>query len=106
MGGTPAVLAGLRRFGPRGKIGYVHFRDIQGTATCFNECFPGEGIVAVTAVMQTLVAVGFAGVIIDDHAPRMIGDEGWNAKSRAYQTGYLQGLLRAVTDLGAQNTGG
>jgi mannonate dehydratase len=105
IGGTEAVLAGIRRFGPRGKIGYVHFRDIQGTETCFNECFPGEGIVDMTAVMRTLVAVGFAGVIIDDHAPRMIGDEGWNAKSRAYQTGYLQGLLRAVTDLGAGNTG-
>jgi len=101
IGGMDAVLAGIRRFGPPGKIGYVHFRDVQGTRTCFNECFPGEGMVDVTAVMRALVAVGFAGVIIDDHAPRMVGDEGWNAKSRAYQTGYLQGLLRAVTDMGA-----
>ncbi len=101
MGGMASVLAGIRRFGPRGTIGYVHFRDVQGTRTCFNECFPGEGIIDVTAVMQELMAVGFAGVIIDDHAPRMIGDEGWNPKSRAYQTGYLQGLLRAVADVGA-----
>ena len=27
------------------------------------------------------------------------GDEGWAPKSRAYQTGYLQGLLRAVEDM-------
>jgi mannonate dehydratase len=101
MGGTEAVLAGIHRFGPPGKIGYVHFRDVQGTGLCFNECFPGEWIVDMTAVMQALVTVGFTGVIIDDHAPRMIGDEGWNPKSRAYQTGYLQGLLRAVTDLSA-----
>jgi hypothetical protein len=42
---------------------------------------------------------------LDNCNLHMIGDEGWNAKSRAYQTGYLQGLLRAVTDLGAGNTG-
>jgi hypothetical protein len=29
----------------------------------------------------------------------MIGDTGWAPKSRAYQTGYLQGLLRAIEDL-------
>lgn len=105
MGGTEAVLAGIRRFGARGKIGYVHFRDVQGTSTFFNECFPGEGIVDVTAVMRELIAVGFTGVIIDDHAPRMVGDEGWNPKSRAFQTGYLQGLLRAVQDMGVTGAG-
>ncbi len=99
MGGTENVLAGIRHFGPQGRIGYVHFRDVQGTAACFNECFPGEGIVDVTAVMRALVDVGFTGALIDDHAPRMIGDDGWNAKTRAYQTGYLQGLLRAITDM-------
>jgi mannonate dehydratase len=26
-------------------------------------------------------------------------DEGWNARGRAYSTGYLMGLLRAVEDL-------
>ncbi len=101
MGGMDAVLAGIQRFGSRGTIGYVHFRDVQGTRTCFNECFPGEGIVDVTAVMHALITVGFKGVIIDDHAPRMGDDTGWNPKSRAYQTGYLQGLLRAVTDMRA-----
>lgn len=99
IGGTATVLRGIREFGARGKIGYVHFRDVQGTAECFQECFPGEGIVDVTAVMRALREVGFGGVIIDDHAPLMVGDEGWAPKSRAFQTGYLQGLLRAVEDL-------
>ncbi len=99
MGGTAEVLRGLRHFGSRGRIAYVHFRDVQGTATCFQECFPGEGTVDVTAVMRTLRETGFAGVVIDDHAPLMVGDEGWAPKSRAYQTGYLQGLLRAIEDL-------
>jgi len=99
MGGTAEVLRGLRHFGSRGRIAYVHFRDVQGMATCFQECFPGEGTVDVTAVMRTLRETGFAGVVIDDHAPLMVGDEGWAPKSRAYQTGYLQGLLRAIEDL-------
>ena len=50
----------------------------------------------MTAVLRALRDAGFSGVIIDDHAPLMIGDEGWAPRSRAYQTGYLQGLLRAV----------
>ncbi len=99
MGGTAEVLRGIRHFGPRGRIAYVHFRDVQGTAACFSECFPGEGDVDVTATMRALREGGFAGVVIDDHAPLMVGDTGWAPKSRAYQTGYLQGLLRAIEDL-------
>lgn len=99
MGGTAEVLRGIRHFGPQGLIGHVHFRDVQGTAGCFQECFPGEGGVDVTAVMRTLREVGFNGFVVDDHAPLMIGDSGWAPKSRAYQTGYLQGLLRAIEDL-------
>lgn len=99
MGGTENVLRGIRHFGPRGKIFYVHFRDVQGTAARFQECFPGEGVLDVTAVMRALKESGFTGCIIDDHAPLMAGDEGWAPRSRAYQTGYLMGLLRAVDDL-------
>jgi mannonate dehydratase len=99
MGGTENVLKGIRHFAPQGKILYVHFRDVQGTAERFQECFPGEGILDVTGVMKALKEEGFTGPIIDDHAPQLVGDEGWNVRSRAYQTGYLQGLLRAVNDL-------
>jgi mannonate dehydratase len=99
MGGNENVLRGLRYFGERGKIVYVHFRDVQGTAERFRECFPGEGNVDVTAALRTLKEVGFTGFLIDDHAPHMAGDEGWAPRGRAYQTGYIMGLLRAVTDL-------
>jgi mannonate dehydratase len=105
MGGTANVLRGIRHFGPRGRIVYVHFRDVKGyrypesRADSFAECFVGEGDLDVTAAMAALKEVGFSGPIIDDHAPAMIGDEGWSFRARGYQTGYLQGLLRAVTDL-------
>jgi mannonate dehydratase len=99
MGGSENVLRGIRHFGPRGKLVYVHFRDVQVTAGRFQECFPGEGVLDVTAVMRALKESGFTGCIIDDHAPHMVGDDAWAPRSRAYQTGYLMGLLQAVNDL-------
>jgi mannonate dehydratase len=99
MGGQANVLRGIHHFGPRGRIVYVHFRDVQGTGDQFAECFPGEGNLDVTTVMRALKEVGFTGCLIDDHVPKMVGDEGWHPRGRAYSTGYLMGLLRGVTDL-------
>ena len=64
---------------------------MQGTGDDFAECFIGEGNLDVTAVMRALKEVGFAGALIDDHVPRMVGDDGWAPRARAYQTGYLHG---------------
>lgn len=99
MGGNENVLKGIRYFGPRGKIVYVHFRDVQGTADQFTECFIGEGNVDITAALRALKEVGFTGFLIDDHVPHMAGDTGWAPRGRAYATGYIMGVLRAITDL-------
>jgi mannonate dehydratase len=99
MGGTATVLKGIRHFGPRGRLAYIHFRDVQGSGDQFAECFIGEGDLDVTAVMRALKEVGFTGCLVDDHVPQMIGDTGWSPRSRAFSTGYLMGLLRAVNDL-------
>jgi mannonate dehydratase len=99
MGGTANVLRGIKHFGPQNRIVYVHFRDIAGTASDFSECFVGSGDLDVTSAMLTLKESGFTGAIIDDHAPAMVNDEGWHFRARGYQTGYIQGLLRAINDL-------
>ena len=100
MGGTPNALRGINHFGPQNRIVYVHFRDILGTVSDFSECFPGTGELDVTAAMLALKESGFTGAIIDDHAAAMVGDdEGWHFRARGYQTGYIQGLLRAINDL-------
>ena len=99
MGGQENVLRGIRHFGPRGQIVYVHFRDVQGTGDRFAECFLGEGNVNPTTVLQALQEVGFTGCLIDDHVPHLVWDSGWAPHGRAYSTGYMMGLLRAVTDL-------
>jgi mannonate dehydratase len=93
----PGVLEAIRYFGQRGKIVYVHFRDVQGTVPAFQECFLGEGNVDVAAAMRTLQDVGFDGFMIDDHVPHMIDDTEWAHRGRAYATGYMMGLLKALT---------
>lgn len=94
------VLSAIRYFGERGKIFYVHFRDVQGCVPSFQECFPGEGNVDVVSAIQTLKQVGFDGFIIDDHVPEMIEDSEWRHRGHAYATGYIMALVEAVNRLG------
>ncbi|TAK26112.1 MAG: mannonate dehydratase [Chloroflexota bacterium] len=100
MRGGAGVLDALEYFGSRGKIFYVHFRDVQGTAENFQECFLGEGNVNVVEAMRTLKKADFTGFFIDDHVPHMVDDTNWGHRGRALATGYIQGLLNAVMALG------
>ncbi len=93
------VLDAIRYFGARGKIFYVHFRDVQGCVPRFQECFPGEGNVDVVAAIKTLREVGFDGFIIDDHVPEMLDDSDWRHRGHAYSTGYIMALVEAVKKL-------
>jgi mannonate dehydratase len=89
----------IRYFGERGKIFYVHFRDVQGCVPKFQECFPGEGNVNVVKAIQTLHEVGFTGFIIDDHVPMMLDDSAWRHRGHAFATGYIMALVDAVKEL-------
>ena len=93
----PGVIDAINHFGSRKQIAYVHFRDVQGVVPRFQECFLGEGNVDVVAAIQALRNVGFDGFIIDDHVPRMVDDTEWAHRGRAFQTGYIMGLVKALT---------
>ncbi|HLV34983.1 MAG TPA: mannonate dehydratase [Spirillospora sp.] len=93
------VLDAIRYFGSRGRIFYVHFRDVQGCVPKFQECFLGEGNVDVVEAIRTLKEVGFTGFIIDDHVPHMLDDSQWNHRGRAWSTGYIMALVEAVNKL-------
>lgn len=95
----PDPIAAIRYFGERGKIVYVHFRDVQGVVPSFAECFLGEGNVDVVAAMRTLKEVRFTGFIIDDHVPMLVDDSSWGHRGRAHATGYIQALVEAVNKL-------
>jgi mannonate dehydratase len=94
------VLEAIDYFASRGKIFYVHFRDVQGGAEKFQECWLGEGNVDVVDAMLTFKKAGFTGFFIDDHVPHMVDDTQWGHRGRALATGYIQGLLAAVQKLG------
>jgi mannonate dehydratase len=95
----PGVLDAIRYFGTRGKLVYIHFRDVQGTVPCFQECFIDEGNMDMFEVMKTLKEVGFTGFMLTDHVPHMVGDSGWGHRSRAYAIGYMKALLEVVNKL-------
>jgi len=95
-GAGPGVIPAIRHFGQRGKIVYVHFRDVQGTVPRFQECFLGEGNVDIIAAMQALKEVGFTGFMLDDHVPHIVDDTEWGHRGRAYATGYIMALLAVI----------
>ncbi len=95
----PDPIEAIRFFGSRGKIVYVHFRDVQGCVPTFQECFLGEGNVNVVAAMRALKETGFTGFIIDDHVPHLVDDTTWGHRGRAHATGYIQALVAAVNEL-------
>jgi len=105
MAGQQSVNRVIDFFGPKGRIFYIHFRDVQGTVPRFKESFLGEGNYDPAAVLRRLIDVGFDGFMIDDHVPAMIGDEdtwaetasaAYCSRGRAHAIGYLQGLLNAL----------
>ena len=95
-GGASNVVEMIEHFGPRGKILYVHFRDVQGTVPVFQECFIGEGNFDPAETMLTLHRNGFRGFLLDDHVPHMDDDTVWSHRGRAHAIGYMQGLIRMI----------
>ena len=95
-GGRTNVMRMIERFGPEGKILYIHFRDVQGTVPSFQECFIGEGNYDPAEVMLALRRVGFDGFLLDDHVPHMDDDSEWQHRGRAYAIGYMQGLVNMM----------
>lgn len=95
-GGKLNVMRMIERFGPIGKILYIHFRDVQGTVPTFQECFIGEGNYDPAEVMLTLKRVGFTGFLLDDHVPHMDDDTEWQHRGRAHAIGYMQGLMNMM----------
>ncbi|MGN6361386.1 MAG: mannonate dehydratase [Thermomicrobiales bacterium] len=92
-GGAANVRAMIEHFGPRGRILYIHFRDVKGTVPSFAECFIGEGNYKPAEIIRLLKRSGFTGFLLDDQVPHMVDDSPWGHRGRAHAIGYMQGLL-------------
>lgn len=92
------IPATIGQFGDR--IGYVHFRDVQGTARAFAETFHDNGPTDMAAAIRAYRSVGFSGPIRADHVPQLRGEEagepGYTTKGRLFAWGYIRGLLQAT----------
>jgi len=95
-GGKETVREMIEYFGPKGKIFYIHFRDVQGVVPNFQECFLGEGNYDPAEIFLLLRKVGFDGFMLDDHVPHMDDDSVWNHRGRAHAVGYMQGLINMM----------
>jgi mannonate dehydratase len=86
----------IRYFGQRNKIFYLHFRNVIGTVPKYTEVFPHEGDGDMIANLRALNEVGYEGYIVADHHFGLTGDSDWRHSSRAWQVGYIRGLMQAL----------
>jgi mannonate dehydratase len=86
----------IRYFGRRKKIFYVHFRNVVGTVPKYTEVFPYEGDGDMVANLKALKEVGYEGYVVPDHHFELAGDSDWHRCSRAWQVGYIKGLMQAL----------
>jgi mannonate dehydratase len=86
----------IRRFGSRNKIFNVHFRNIRGRRDDFMEVFPDEGSVDFVTALKTYREIGYAGLLMPDHVPKIVGDPpDAELQSFAFAFGYIRGLIQA-----------
>jgi mannonate dehydratase len=85
----------IRYFGSRGKIFNVHFRNIRGGFLNFHETFIDDGDVDMLKALRVYKEVGYDGMMMPDHVPKIAGDTG-GIKAFAYSFGYIKALIAAV----------
>ncbi|NNE34800.1 MAG: TIM barrel protein [Rhodothermales bacterium] len=95
MGGDLYEMA--ESFGAMGKIFFVHFRDVKGTARDFEETFHDNGPTDMARMVSIYEKYATAAPIRPDHVPTLDGDNneqyGYTMRGRLYAMGYLKGLI-------------
>lgn len=82
----------IRHFGAA-RIWKIHFRNVTAPLPHFVETFMDNGYYDMSRIMKALVDVGFEGIVILDHSPRMAGG---NFAQTAYGFAYMKGLLNGI----------
>jgi mannonate dehydratase len=87
--GADAIEA-IRYFAGENKLFKVHFRNVDAPLPHFVETFVDDGYGDMHAIMRTLQEVGFKGVVIPDHIPKMADDP---RLGTAFTIGYMKALI-------------
>jgi mannonate dehydratase len=85
----------IRYFGSRRKIFNVHFRNIEGGFLNFRETFIDNGSVDMLKAMRVYKEVGYDGMMMPDHVPRVEGVD--SHQGFAFAFGYIRALIAAVS---------
>jgi len=89
-----------REFCEQGKVFFVHFRDIEGTAKRFHETFHDNGPTDMAKMLEIYSRAGFSGPIRPDHAPTLSGESeesrGYGMQGKVFAFGYMIGIMDAL----------
>lgn len=90
----------IRNFCMQSKVFFVHFRDIRGCKTKFNETFHDNGQTNMAQAIKAYRDCGYHGPVRVDHVPTMAGEDntipGYASVGRLFSIGYLKGLLEGT----------
>lgn len=89
----------VRRFARRGRIGYVHFRNVRGKVPSYVETFVDDGDIDMAEIVRILRDENYQGVMVPDHTPGMTCAASWHA-GMAYALGYMRALVQNADALG------
>ncbi len=98
------LIRNIHRLAATGRMHFVHFRNLRGTAENFVETFHDDGQIDMLAAMRAYADAGFDGYMRCDHVPEMAGDRdesepGYGALGKLYAIGYMKGLLAGAEAL-------
>ncbi|MBC8229653.1 mannonate dehydratase [bacterium] len=85
-------------FGGRGKIFDVDFRNVSSPLPRFVETFQDDGYIDMYKVMKALREVNYTGIVVPDHIPQLIGDDGIRHAGTAYCISYMRALIRRANE--------
>jgi len=84
-------------FGKKGKIFFVHFRDVKGNARDFEETFHDNGPTDMARMVEIYEKYCPNVPIRPDHVPTLEGDAndsyGYTMRGRLFAAGYIKGLI-------------
>ena len=99
MGGDLYSVA--QEFTEQGKVFFIHFRDVEGTAgTRFTETFHDDGPTDMARMLEIFARAGFDGPIRPDHAPTMGSEDaeetrGYGMLAKIFAFGHMIGMMQA-----------
>ena len=97
---TKDLPGAIRHFGMQKKVFFVHFRDVAGDKTKFQETWHDDGPTDLYECMRAYREVGFEGVLRPDHVPTLDCEPndrpGYAVLGRLFAVGYIRGLQECV----------